>query len=581
MSSSEDPDGFEAEVVVIGAGLSGLVAAAEAYNAGRSVLILDQEPEASLGGQAHWSFGGIFLVDSPEQRHLGVKDTEELALSDWMGSAAFDRAEDHWPREWAKAYVAFAAGEKRDWLHSLGVRFFPLVQWAERGGYDAQGHGNTVPRFHVVWGTGPGILQPFLAKLAEGVDVGLVRYAFRYRATELLMADQGTGAPGAAGAAGTAGAPGTPEATTNGVVGVRGEVLEPSDAMRGAPSSRTVVGTFALSARAVIVTTGGIGGNHGLVRRQWPGGNAPGYLLAGVPASVNGEFQFAVAKAGGSLINTDRMWHYPEGIHNFEPVWPNHGIRILSGPSPLWLDATGKRLPVPLFPGFDSLGALRHIVATGYTHSWFVLNQTIINKEFALSGSEQNPDLTGKDLKLLAKRALPGSNGPVQRFLDHGIDFLQAATAAQLAAKMNALTGADLINGEALHDLIAARDLQVRSGLGKESQLNAIREARRFATDKLMRVVPPHEMLAPEHGPLIAVRLSVLTRKSLGGIQTDLQSRVLAADGTPIAGLFAAGEAAGFGGGGVHGSRALEGTFLGGCLFSGRSAGRAAAAGIH
>ncbi len=579
MSSSEDADGFKADVVVVGAGLSGLVAAAEAYNAGRSVLILDQEPGTSLGGQAHWSFGGIFLVDSPEQRHLGVKDSAELALSDWMGSAAFDRAEDHWPREWAKAYVAFAAGEKRDWLHSLGVRFFPLVQWAERGGYDAQGHGNSVPRFHVVWGTGPGILQPFLTKLAAGVDAGLVRYAFRYRATALLTApaDGAGNAPtGEAGAGGT-----TDEGRTTGtaaVIGVSGEVLEPSDAVRGAPSSRTVVRAFTVSARAVIVTTGGIGGNHGLVRRQWPGGKAPGYLLTGVPASVDGAFQFAVAKAGGSLINTDRMWHYPEGIHNFEPVWPNHGIRILSGPSPLWLDATGKRLPVPLFPGFDSQGALRHIVDTGYTHSWFVLNRTIINKEFALSGSEQNPDLTGKDLKLLAKRALPGSIGPVQRFLDRGIDFLQAATAAQLAAKMNALTGADLIDGEALHDLIAARDLQVRSGLGKDTQLNAIREARRFATDKLMRVVPPHEMLAPEHGPLIAVRLSVLTRKSLGGIQTDLQSRVLAADGTPIAGLFAAGEAAGFGGGGVHGSRALEGTFLGGCLFSGRNAGRAAAA---
>ncbi|MBG0740220.1 FAD-binding dehydrogenase [Paeniglutamicibacter antarcticus] len=580
MSSSENTDSFEAEVVVVGAGLSGLVAAAEAYNAGRSVLILDQEPEASLGGQAHWSFGGIFLVDSPEQRHLGVKDSAELALSDWLGSAAFDRVEDHWPREWARAYVAFAAGEKRAWLHSLGVRFFPLVQWAERGGYDAQGHCNSVPRFHVVWGTGPGILQPFLAKLAEGVDAGMVRYAFRHRATALLTAGPGTDAAGtgAAGAAGPHALPQSVEGTTDSVIGLSGDVLEPSDAVRGAPSSRTVVGTFTVRARAVIVTTGGIGGNHELVRRQWPGGKAPGYLLTGVPASVDGEFQFVVAKAGGSLINTDRMWHYPEGIHNFEPVWPNHGIRILSGPSPLWLDATGKRLPVPLFPGFDSQGALRHIVATGYTHSWFILNRTIINKEFALSGSEQNPDLTGKDLKLLAKRVLPGSIGPVQGFLDRGIDFLQAGTAAQLAAKMNALTGADLIDGEALHDLIAARDLQVRCGLGKDTQLNAIRSARRFATDKLMRVVPPHEMLAPEHGPLIAVRLSVLTRKSLGGIQTDLRSRVLAADGAPIAGLFAAGEAAGFGGGGVHGSRALEGTFLGGCLFSGRSAGRAAAA---
>jgi uncharacterized protein len=546
---------YDADVIIIGAGLSGLVSAAEAYNAGRRVLILDQEPEASLGGQAHWSFGGLFLVDSPEQRHLGVKDSAELALSDWLGSAAFDRPEDQWARQWAGAYVDFAAGEKRAWLHALGVRFFPLVQWAERGGYDAQGHGNSVPRFHVTWGTGPGILEPFLRKLAEGVADGGVRYAFRHRATEIID-DGGT------------------------VTGVRGDVLADSGAARGEPSSRDITGQFEARAGAVIVSTGGIGGNHELVRQQWPGGNSPKYMITGVPASVDGQFQDAVHRAGGNVVNTDRMWHYPEGIHNTDPVWPNHGIRILSGPSPLWLDATGRRLPVPLFPGFDSLGSLRHITATGYDHSWFVLNKTIIGKEFALSGSEQNPDLTGRDMKLLARRALPGSVGPVQKFLDHGVDFLQATTPQELAAKMNALIGEELVDPQGLFDTISARDRQVASGLGKDTQLNAIREARRFATDKLMRVVPPHQLMAPEHGPLIAVRLSILTRKSLGGVQTDLQSRVLSPAGSPIPGLYAAGEAAGFGGGGVHGYRALEGTFLGGCLFSGRVAGRAAAAAV-
>ena len=539
----------QADVVVVGAGLSGLVSAAQAYNAGRTVLILDQEPETSLGGQAHWSFGGLFLVESREQRRPGVKDSAELALSDWLGSAAFDRPEDAWPRRWAEAYVDFASGEKRAWLHALGVRFFPLVQWAERGGYDAQGHGNSVPRFHVAWGTGPGILAPFLAKVQEGIAAGRVRLAFRHRATELMF-------------------------ETGSVTGVRGEVLEVSTLGRGEASSRNVTGDFTVQAGAVIVTTGGIGGNHSMVRDQWPNGNGPQYMLTGVPASVDGEFQQAVAAAGGALINTDRMWHYPEGIHNPDPVWPNHGIRILSGPSPLWLDATGQRLPVPLFPGFDSLGTLRHLETTGHDHSWFVLNKTILSKEFALSGSEQNPDLTGKDVKLLAKRALPGIPGPVQNFIDHGVDFLHAPTAAELAAKMNALVGSDLIDPAGLHETLVARDRQVQSGLGKDTQLNAIREARRFATDKLMRVVPPHPMLAPEHGPLFAVRLTTLTRKSLGGLSTDLSSRVLSADGTPIGGLYAAGEAAGFGGGGMHGYRSLEGTFLGGCLFSGRAAGR-------
>lgn len=552
MESDEVGTQFHADVVVVGAGLSGLVSAAEAYNAGRRVLILDQEPEASLGGQAHWSFGGLFLVDSPEQRRLGVKDSAELALGDWLGSAAFDRPEDFWAQQWAESYVNFAAGEKRSWLHALGVRFFPLVQWAERGGYDAQGHGNSVPRFHVVWGTGPGILEPFLAKVAEGVAAGRIQLAFRHRATELML-DGGA------------------------VTGVRGQVLAPSPSPRGVASSREIVGDFTVSGAAVIVTSGGIGGNHQMVRQQWPGHKSPKYMLTGVPASVDGEFQQAVASAGGNLVNTDRMWHYPEGIHNPDPVWPNHGIRILSGPSPLWLDAAGHRLPVPLFPGFDSLGTLRHLGTTGHDHSWFVLNQTIINKEFALSGSEQNPDLTGRDVKLLAKRALPGATGPVQNFLDHGVDFLQALTAQELGTKMNALVGEDLIDPQGLFETLAARDRQVHSGLGKDTQLNAIREARRFATDKLIRVVPPHAMMAPEHGPLIAVRLSTLTRKSLGGLQTDLAGRVLNSDGVPIAGLYAAGEAAGFGGGGLHGYRSLEGTFLGGCLFSGRTAGRQAA----
>ncbi len=387
---------IDADVIVVGAGLAGLVAAAQAYAAGRRVAVLDQEPAASAGGQAHWSFGGLFLVDSPEQRRLGVRDSAGLALADWMSSAAFDRSEDALAMDWAAAYVDFAAGEKRAWLASLGVKLFPLVQWAERGGYGPDGHGNTVPRFHVVWGTGPALVAPFLAKLREGEASGRVTFHFRHRAADLVT-------------------------VAGRVTGVHGEILEPSGAARGEASSRVAVGSFEASGAAVVVTTGGIGGNHTAVRRQWPGGRAPRTMLSGVPASVDGEFLAAAARAGGRLINGDRMWHYPEGIRNHSPVWPQHGIRILPGPSSLWLDASGRMLPAPLFPGFDSLGALRHILGTGHDHSWFVLNRTIARKEFALSGSEQNPDLTGKDLRLLASRlrarerqpaaALPGPRG--------------------------------------------------------------------------------------------------------------------------------------------------------------------------
>jgi predicted oxidoreductase len=547
--------GIVADVVVVGAGLSGLVAAATAYAAGKTVAVLDQEPEASVGGQAHWSFGGLFLVDTPEQRRLGVRDSAGLALSDWLASAAFDRSEDANARDWAEAYVDFAAGEKRAWLRSLGVGIFPLVQWAERGGYGPQGHGNTVPRFHVTWGTGPALVQPFFSKVQEGVDAGRISLHFRHRASSLVT-------------------------TAGKVTGVSGEVLEPSTAVRGQATSRVAVGVFEASAGAVVVTSGGIGGNHEMVRRQWPGGNAPTYMLSGVPASVDGEFQSAVESMGAVVVNGDRMWHYPEGIHNYDPVWPMHGIRILPGPSSLWLDAEGRQLPAPLFPGFDSLGALRHILGTGHNYSWFVLNRTIALKELALSGSEQNPDLTGKDVKLLASRLKPGSDTPIQRFLDKGADFIQASSPGELASRMNQLTGTTMIDIAAFEALVRARDGQVASGLGKDPQLAAVRAARRFATDKLMRVAPPHRLTDPAHGPLVAIRLSVLTRKSLGGLMTDLRSRVLGSEGQAIPGLYAAGEAAGFGGGGIHGYRALEGTFLGGCLFTGRTAGRDAASSV-
>jgi predicted oxidoreductase len=549
--------GFDADVIVVGAGLAGLVATAELADAGRRVIVVDQEPEASLGGQAFWSFGGLFLVNSPEQRRLGIRDSHDLALADWMGSAGFDRDEDYWPRRWAEAYVDFASGEKRAWLHAQGLRLFPLVQWAERGGYLAGGHGNTVPRFHVTWGTGPGVLEPFLRRVRAHAATGQVQLVFRHRVTGLTS---------------TAGA----------VDGVHGDVLAPDTAARGEASSREVTGSFELKAQAVIVTSGGIGGNHDLVRRNWPArlGAPPARMVSGVPAHVDGLMLGIVESSGGRIINPDRMWHYPEGIKNYASIWPNHAIRILSGPSPLWLDATGRRLPAPLFPGFDSLGSLEHITKGGHDYSWFILDKKIISSEFALSGSEQNPDLTGKSVRGVLGRVLPGATGPVDEFLKRGEDFLTASTVAELAAKMNALTGDDLIDPIALAEVIIARDLQVASGLGKDPQVTAVAAARRYIGDKLIRVAKPHRMLDPAAGPLIAVRLHVLTRKTLGGIETDLEGRVLRTGGSPLPGVYAAGEVSGFGGGGVHGYRALEGTFLGGCIFSGRIAGRAAAAAV-
>jgi uncharacterized protein len=544
------------DVIIVGAGLAGLVTAAEIADAGKKVLLLDQEPESSFGGQAWWSFGGLFLVDSPEQRRLGIKDSKELAWQDWLGTAGFDREddEDFWAIKWAEAYVDFAAGEKRSWLRDMGIRFFPVVGWAERGGYLADGHGNSVPRFHIVWGTGPGIVAPFERRVREHMKNGLVDYRPRHRVDQLVK-------------------------NNGAVTGVSGSILEPSSVERGKESSREVIGQFEFQAEAVVVSSGGIGANHDLVRKNWPKrlGEPPRNMVSGVPAHVDGRMLAITEQAGGRIVNRDRMWHYTEGIKNWNPVWNNHGIRILPGPSSIWLDAKGKRFSAPNFPGFDTLGTLDAIQKTGYDYSWFIITQKIIEKEFALSGSEQNPDLTGKSIIGVLKRALPGASGPVQAFMDKGEDFVVAKTLNELVAGMNALTGENLLKFEDIERQIRARDREMDNNFTKDLQVTALRGAREYIGDKLIRVASPHKILDPKNGPLIAVRLNILSRKTLGGLQTNLSGRVLDFAGNPIPGLYAAGEVAGFGGGGVHGYRSLEGTFVGGCLFTGRVVGRSIA----
>jgi predicted oxidoreductase len=398
-------------------------------------------------------------------------------------------------------------------------------------------------------------MEPFARRAREAEAAGRLIFRFRHRVDGLVVTD-GT------------------------VEGVHGAILEPSAAPRGVASSRVETGAFELRAGAVIVASGGIGGNHDLVRKNWPNrlGPAPAHMVAGVPAHVDGRMIGITEAAGGRLINRDRMWHYTEGLENWDPIWENHGIRVIPGPSSLWFDAFGKRLPAPLYPGYDSLGTLEHICKSGAHYTWFVLDQSIIKKEFALSGSEQNPDITGKDWRLTLRRAFgKKAAGPIEAFKAHGADFVVRDTLPELVAGMNALAGNDRLSLEAMRDAIVARDREIANPFSKDAQVMGIQNARRSLGDKLARTAKPHAILDPAHGPLIAVRLSILTRKTLGGFETDLQGRVFGANGAVMPGLYAAGEASGFGGGGMHGYRALEGTFLGGCLFSGRVAGRAAA----
>lgn len=551
--------GEKTDVVIVGAGLSGLVAAGELAEAGRRVIVVEQEPGPYLGGQAFWSLGGLFMIDTPEQRRVGIKDSLELARQDWFGTAGFDREEDLWPRRWAEAYLEFAAGPMRPWLYAMGLRIFPIVGWAERGGVDALGQGNSVPRFHLTWGTGPGVVEPFERRAREAERSRSITFLFRHR-VDSLSSTGGT------------------------ITGVKGTVLREDPAQRGVETNREPIGEFEIEAQAVIVASGGIGGNPELVKQSWPSrlGKPPEVMLSGVPAHVDGRMMSITEAAGGRLINRDRMWHYVEGIANWSSIWPNHGIRILPGPSSLWLDAEGRRLPPHLYPGADTMGTLAHLRSTGYDYSWFILSQSIIRKEFALSGSEQNPDFTNKSWLMTARRAVgKKAPGPVEAFKNKGVDFIVREDLDSLVRGMNELTGADLLNAEEVARVVRARDLQFEHGLGKDHQVLAVHNARRYLGDKIVRTAKPHRLLDPAHGPLIAVRLNFLTRKTLGGFETDLDSRVLGQDGQPVPGLYAVGEAAGFGGGGYHGYRALEGTFLGGCLFTGLKAGRAAAAAVR
>ncbi|MGB3063771.1 FAD-binding dehydrogenase [Sphingobacterium thalpophilum] len=545
-------DQFKPDAIIIGTGLAGLTAAMEITNAGKKVLLLDQETEKNIGGQAYWSFGGLFLINSPQQRLMGIKDSFDLAHQDWMSTASFDRSEDYWPRQWAEAYLNFAAAEKYDYLAKLGIKLMFMVGWAERGDGSASGHGNSVPRFHVSWGTGVGVVKPFVEKAYQAERKGLLLFKFRHRVTNLIR--------------------------RNGAVkGVSGDILADDDQERGVATNRNVISSFSFYAPHIVIASGGIGGNHELVRENWPArlGIAPLKMISGVPAYVDGKMIGVAEKMGAHMINRDRMWHYTEGVQNWNSIWPDHGIRILPGPSSMWFDAKGDRLPAPYLPGFDTLGTLKYLQQNGSSYSWFILTQNILKKEFALSGSEQNPDITNKDYWLFLQRLFGRkATGPVETFKEKGEDFVVADSLEALVKQMNQLTGDGMLDYEHIKSQIVARDRELDNPFCKDFQVNYIRSTRKYLGDRLARVAQPHKILDPRNGPLIAVRLHILTRKTLGGLKTDLDSRVLTAQDEVIEGLYAVGEVAGFGGGGMHGYRALEGTFLGGCIFSGMKAGR-------
>lgn len=524
---------FDADVVVIGGGLSGLVSALELVERGKRVVLLDRTTRDRFGGLAKLSFGGVFFVDSPEQRLMGVRDTVDLALHDWMTYGELG-PDDVWPRRWAEAYVSRSLEMIRGYFLKRGTSFFPAVNWTERGYFVP---GNSVPRFHIAWGTGEGVVKPFVAGLFDAEKQGRVELAFEHRVEELL--------------------------TTNGtVVGARGRDASGQE--------------FEARGEHVVIAAGGLAGNIPKLKQHWNRaelGEPPEVILNGSIPEADGHFFDLAEKLGVRVTHLQKMWNYAAGVRHWKPRWPDHGLSLVPGKSALWVDSRGERFKdPPLVGSYDTLHLVESICRRPKKHSWQVLNWKILCTELAVSGAEHNVEVRDKDWVSFLSKLVLGSDTLARDFVDHCPDFVTANTVAELVDKMNALEGNADVDRAVLGDEIRWYDANIDRGphLHNDDQIRRILHARRYRGDKL-RTCNLQKIVDPKAMPLVAIRLSMLSRKSLGGIQTDLGSRALDATGTPVPGLYAVGEAAGFGGGGIHGKRALEGTFLGACAFSGQA----------
>ena len=532
------------DAIVVGAGLAGLVSTLELLRSGHSVLLLDRCAPHELGGLAREAFGGMFMVDSPEQRRSRIPDSEQLALEDWLRIAELEPG-DEWPRRWAEQYVTRARDDVGGWLRTLGVRFFPVVNWAERGNF---GDGNSVPRFHLTWGTGKALVEAVWGAIERDPRRGALEMRFGARVSELIVEDDGR------------------------VVGCR------VAASSGAPGAYEV-----RASKAVVVAAGGIGGNLEIVRREWPTaelGSPPQKLLMGSHPHADGAMHEEVKRVGGNVTHLSRMWNYADAVRHPRPQRPDHGLKLIPPRSGLMLDPDGRRYgPTAVMPTFDAYAALARMCEDERKYSWLICNWKIAKRELDVSGSQHNPHLRERRPVRFLLGVLLGKPRQLRHFLDGSPDFVEADSLPELARKMNEVTGEQAIDPEVLASEIGRYDANIARGKGlfNDDQLRRIAQLRNWRGDRL-RTSKFQRIVDPQAGPLIAIRLQVMARKSLGGIQTDLACRVLRAqDGAPIPGLYAVGEAAGFGGGGMHGKRSLEGTFLGGCVFTGRLAAAAIA----
>ncbi len=526
---------YKADIAIIGGGLAGLVTAYELLDTGRKIMLFDRDLESNLGGLAKESFGGIFFVNSPLQKRAGIKDNADLALQDWYSFAEFGE-EDHWPKKWAEYYVTHCTEEVYRWLHhQIGIRFFPVVHWVERGW---ERKGNSVPRFHMVWGTGNELIVKMIRAIRKHPHYKNLEIKYGHRVTDLISSE-------------------------NRVSGFQG-MNENNDEEFSCLVSHTVI------------ASGGVAGDLTWMKDNWykPWGKAPEYLLNGSHRFSMGDLHKAAGKIRAAVTHLDLHWNYAAGVHHPDPKREDHGLSIVPPRSAIWLNYRGRRIgPPPLVTSFDTRFLVEKICAQEKKYSWQVMNLKTAKKELAVSGSEFNDAIKNKNFIGFVLTLLFGNNPLMRAMKDHCEDFITANSVEELCKKMNALNGDDSVNLQELQESIAKFDKEVEKGKGNsgDEQLLKIDLLKKYRGDRI-RIAGNQKIIRKNAFPLVALREFILTRKSLGGIQTDLDCRVLDYSGNPLEGLYAVGEAAGFGGGGIHGKRSLEGTFLGNCILNGRVA---------
>jgi predicted oxidoreductase len=528
----------ETDVAIAGGGIAGIVAALELLDLGLRVTIAERGPRAHFGGLANEAFGGMLFAGTGLQRLNGIRDSTALLREDWFRAAEF-AADEVWSPRWAEAYVERAVPAVHDWLTARGIRFFPVVHWVERGDFAP---GNSLPRYHVVWGTGWHLAQVLIGRLLAHPHVDRLTLLFEHRVTGFTRAE-------------------------GAVTGFRCE-------HGGRPVE--------VRAGATLVAAGGINGNLEKVREVWDRdvyGPPPALLLNGSQPESDGHLHECVAALGGRVVRLGQMWNYATGVRHPEPRFPQHGLSLIPPRSALWMDCHGRRVgPDPMISGFDTHRLCQRTGRLPRQYGWLLLNRRIFMKEMAVSGSHINPHFRDRHFFRAIAEVLLG-NDRLYRYLAGGCpDVVTADTLPALAEKMNAVAGEDLVDGAGMTADIAAYDGQIARGRAfhDDDQLRRIAQLRRWRGDRA-RTLPFQKILDGGALPLVAVRIMLLSRKSMGGMETDLSSRVLDSRGVPVPGLYAAGEAAGFGGGGIAGRRSLEGTFLSCAILNARVAARAIA----